>query len=127
VNSPDPRNDLFSTFHSKGSTNWNKVNNPDLDKYLQEAVEQTDIAKGVASALKAQDILLKNAMFGQIVLYNYISRSAYWNYYHPTLKKYPVPGTPGNGYNIFAGHLGPGIVYINPKDASFSGRPAATI
>ena len=127
VNSPDPRNDLYGTFHSKGSTNFNKVNNPELDKLLEEAVQHTDIPKGIAAARKAQEILLANGSYGQIVLYNYIARSAVWNYWHPTLAEYPSAGKAGRGYNIFAQHLAPGINYINPKDPSYQGRPTASL
>ena len=40
VNSPDPRLDLLSTAASTGSQNWNRINNPALDKLLADAAHR---------------------------------------------------------------------------------------
>lgn len=127
VNSPDPRPDLFSNFHSKGSTNFQKVNNPDLDKLLTDASVLTDRTKAVAIVLQAQKVLTDNGQYGNVILYNYIARSAGWNYFHANLKTQPSAGKPGAGYNIFAGQLAGANTWIDTKDPSYQGRPAASI
>jgi ABC-type transport system substrate-binding protein len=120
VNSPDPRADLRATFNSKSTTNFNHVNNPQLDKLTDDALLATDPQKAVALTLDAQKIITDNGQFGQIVLYNYISRTAYWNYLHGNLKAAPSGGKAGTGWNIFAGHLTPKILYIDAKDPSYA-------
>lgn len=127
VSGPDPRQELRSGFHSASSTNYNKANNPDLDKLLDEALQETDYAKAVDITRKAQRILVEMGSYGNINAYNYIYRSGGWNYFHSLFKTPPSGDTPGEGYNIFAGHLAPGIVSLDTKDPTFSGRPPATI
>lgn len=127
VSGPDPRQGLRSGFHSTSSTNYQKVNNPELDKLLDQALQETDYAKAVELTRQAQRILVENASFGNINAYNYIYRSGGWNYFHSLFKTPPSGTTPGEGYNIFAGHLAPGVVNIDAKDPTFSGRPPATI
>jgi ABC-type oligopeptide transport system substrate-binding subunit len=120
VNSPDPRNDLMAAFHSAGSANFQKVNNPELDKLLEDAIGTADLDDARESVLKAEDILLKNGMYGNIILYNYILRSAVWNYFGSNYKEPPAAGKPAIGYNLFAGHLASRNVYIDPKDPSYA-------
>lgn len=120
VTSPDPRNELFQAFNSTANANWQHVNNPDLDPLLAEARITSDLAKGQDLTRKAQDIILDNGQYGNIILYNYISRSASWNYVHPNVKQLGEPGKPSTGYNIFAGHLTAKNVWINPKDPSYA-------
>jgi peptide/nickel transport system substrate-binding protein len=120
VNSPDPRNDLYANFHSAGSTNFQHVNNPELDTLLTDALLTADLNQAKQLSLKAQDILLNNAQYGNVVLYNYISRSASWNYFHGNNKVAASPGKPGQGYNIFGGHLVARTTYIDPSDPSYS-------
>ncbi|HZQ35933.1 MAG TPA: hypothetical protein VFD32_08375, partial [Dehalococcoidia bacterium] len=60
-------------------------------------------------------------------LYNYISRTAYWNYYHPLLKAQASSGKPGAGFNIFSGHLLARYNWIDTKDPSYQGRPPASL
>ena len=121
VNNPDPRADLLSTFSSTGSQNWNKVNNPDLDKLLADSQASADLAKAKQLNLQAQDILMKNGMFGAIVLYNYIGRSAVWNYLRPNLNQYPTAGKPGQGWwNTAYGALAGSRVWFNPKDPTYT-------
>ena len=127
VTSPDPRSDLHSGFHSKGATNFQKVNNPELDKLLDESVGAVDLAKAVEASRKAQAIIIENGHYGNVVLYNYIYPSAQWNYFHGGQKVLPAPGKPGSGYNLFAGHLVAKNVYIDTKDPTFQGRPSVTI
>jgi ABC-type oligopeptide transport system substrate-binding subunit len=127
VNSPDPRTDLFNTYNSKSPTNFQHVNNPDIDKLTVDALNTTDYNTGRSKALEVQDILLKNGMFGNVVLYNYISRGAYWNYVHPNLKTYPTASTPGAGYNIFSGYLTGQQAWLDLKAPSATGRPAKTV
>ena len=121
VNNPDPRLDLLSTVASTGSQNWNHVNNPALDKLLADAAGEPDTNKAKALNLQAQDILLKNAQYGGIVLYNYISRSAIWNYLHPNLNTYPTAGKAGQGWwNTAYGALTGSRTWFNPKDATYT-------
>ena len=120
MNSPDPRADLRATFNSQSTTNFNKVNNPQLDKLTDDALQASDNSKAVALALDAQKIIMENGQFGNIVLYNYISRSAAWNYSHGNLKAAPSAGKAGVGWNIFAGHLTAKNSYIDPKDPSYA-------
>jgi ABC-type transport system substrate-binding protein len=121
VNSPDPRLDLLAWFSSKGSYNFNKANNPDLDKLLNDSVSNPDIAKAKQASLQAQDIILKNAQFGTIVLYNYISRTAVWNYLHPNSKVPASAGKAASGYwNTASGALVEKSVWFNPKDPTYT-------
>ncbi len=120
VNSPDPRNDLLAAFNSGGSQNWQHVNNAELDKLTSDATLTADLTKARDLIQQAQKIILNNGQFGNVVLYNYISRAAYWNYLHGTLKKDPSAGKAGEGYNIFSGHLGAKLTYINPKDPTYT-------
>lgn len=127
VDSPDPRTQLRNVFHSKGSSNFQKVSNPQLDKILDDALEITDQKKAVAKMREAQDILMQNAQYGVITLYNYIARTAVWNYWHPPLKEDPGKDKPGAGYFLDAGHLIAGRGWIDTKDPSYQGRPPATL
>lgn len=121
VNNPDPRADLLSSFASTGSQNWGHVNNADLDKLLSDAAQTADLAKAKALNLQAQEILLKNGMYGAITLYNYIGRSAIWNYLHPNLNKYPTAGKAGQGWwNTAYGALTGGATWFNPKDPTYT-------
>ncbi|HLZ69267.1 MAG TPA: ABC transporter substrate-binding protein [Dehalococcoidia bacterium] len=131
VNSPDPRNDLRNSYHTKGSTNYNKVGllpgDPNLDDQIDKAATLVDLKQAVAAVRSIQDVIMANAMFGNITLYNYISRTAYWSYYHPLLKAQASAGKPGAGYNIFAGHLLARYNWIDTKDPSYQGRPPASL
>ncbi len=127
VAGPDPRQGLRSGFHSASSTNYQHVNNPELDGLLDKALQETDYKKAVDLSRQAQRILIQNASFGNINAYNYIFRSGGWNYFNGLFKTTPSETTPGEGYNIFAGHLAPKIVWIDTKNATFSGRPPATV
>ncbi len=126
VNSPDPRPDLINSFRTGGSTNFQHVSNPDLDKLLDEAQGIADRKQAVAKVADIQKILMDNGQYGNIVLYNYISRSARWNYLQGGLKTPPSGDKPAQGYNIFAGHLTALKLWINTKDQSYQGRPPAT-
>ncbi|MBI5949330.1 MAG: ABC transporter substrate-binding protein [Chloroflexi bacterium] len=119
VNSPDPRNDLLNTFNSKGSGNFQKVNNADLDKLTNDAILTSDLTKARDLTQQAQKIILDNGHFGNVVLYNYISRAAYWNYLHGNFKTNPSAGKAAAGYNIFSGHLVAKNSYLDPKDPSY--------
>jgi peptide/nickel transport system substrate-binding protein len=127
VNSPDPRADLFSAYSSTSPTNWNKVNNPDIDRLTAAALAEVDTAKSKGSVQELQKILLENAGYGQCVLYNYIGRSAVWNYFHSNVKAEAAGGKAATGYNIFAGHLFGGKVWLDQKDPTYQGRKAQTI
>ncbi|MEX2228184.1 MAG: ABC transporter substrate-binding protein [Dehalococcoidia bacterium] len=127
VTGPDPRSGMQQGFHSASTTNFQHVNNPDLDKLLEDALVTTDLPEAVDLSRKAQRIILENGQYGNVVLYNYISRSAGWNYYHPNVKTAPMNGEPGAGYNIFPGHLAPRNVWLDQKDPSFAGRPSITL
>ncbi len=129
VNSPDPRNDLRNVYHTKGSLNFNKVGSlpgdPNLDAQIDAVMNLTDLKQAVAKVREIQNIIMDNAQFGNIVLYNYIGRSANWNYYKANLKSQASGGRPGAGYNIFAGHLTARNTWIDTKDPSYQGRPPA--
>jgi ABC-type transport system substrate-binding protein len=127
VNSPDPRSDLFSTYNSASPTNFEKVNNPDIDRLTAAALAEVDTNKSKTSVNEIQKILLQNQAYGNCVLYNYIGRSAVWNYYKPNVKVPAAGGKAATGYNIFAGHLFGGAVWLDQKDPSFQGRPSVTI
>ena len=136
VSSPDPRATLRSTFLSTSSANYNKVNNPQLDKLIQEALEIADLKQAVAKTREIQNILIENAQYGNIVLYNYISRSAAWNYLPVVgstndaggpIKARPSGNNPAVGYNLYSGHLNAKLAWINTKDPSYQGRPVATV
>lgn len=131
VNSPDPRSDLRNSFHTKGSTNYNKVGllpgDPNLDDQIDAATQILDLKQAVAKVRDIQNTIMDNAMFGNITLYNYISRSADWNYLHTTYKVQPSPGKPAAAYNIFAGHLASRNLWLDTKDPSYQGRPPASL
>jgi len=127
VNSVDPRQTLFSTFYSKSTSNFNHVNNPDLDQLLVSALQTLDQQKSVGIVRQIQNILLQNAMYGTVVLYNYIVRTVIWNYVHANLKQQPVNGRNGIGWNLPADHLSPQRSWLIPTDPSYQGRPPASI
>jgi peptide/nickel transport system substrate-binding protein len=127
VDSPDPRSTIRNVYHSKGSLNFNKVNEPQLDKLIEEAGVIVDLKQSVAKVREIQQIIMENAQFGNINLYNYISRTAYWNYLKGNIKAEPSGGKPGVGYNIFAGHLAARNVWFDTKDPSHQGRPPASL
>jgi len=121
VNSPDPRRDLFSSFHTKGSQNWSKVSNAELDKLIDDALVTADISKARSLALQAQQILMDNAQYGQIILYNYISRSARWSYSHTNWKVAPTATKAGQGFwNTAGAHLSFKNAWLDPKDPSYA-------
>jgi ABC-type transport system substrate-binding protein len=129
VSGPDPRAGMHANFHSSGSTNFQKVNNPALDTLLVNGLVETDLQKAVSVNREAQKILQDNAQYGNVVLYNYITRTAVWNYLHGNYKKAPVraqggrPREAGEGWNIFSGHNSALITWIDQRDPSFQGRP----
>jgi ABC-type oligopeptide transport system substrate-binding subunit len=127
VNSPDPRADLFSSYHSTSPTNFEKINNPDIDRLTLQALQEVDTNKSKGPITEVQKILLENGASGNCVLYNYIGRSAVWNYYHPNVKVPASGGKAATGFNIFAGHLFGGTVYLDQKDPTYQGRPTPTI
>lgn len=127
VGGPDPRQGLRSGYHSTATTNYQKVNNPDLDSLLDKAIQETDYDQAVDLVRQIQEILIDNASYGNINAYNYIYTSAGWNYYKALLKVQPTNDSPGEGYNIFAGHLAPAETWLDRDDPTFQGRPAATI
>ncbi len=105
VSSPDPRPTFFNTYHSEGSQNWQHVNNPELDKLITDSLETADYEEAVSLSREAQRIILDHGQYGNVTLYNYIYPGAYWNYYHSYFKVDPTGTQPGQGFNIFAGHL----------------------
>jgi peptide/nickel transport system substrate-binding protein len=127
VSSPDPRAELRQTFHSTSTANFEHVDNPDLDALLDQALVSVDYEEGVELIRDAQRLILENGQYGNVVLYNYISRSAGWNYFHGNNKVAPAPPEPGQGYNIFAGHLASKNVWVDPNDPSFQGRATITL
>ena len=61
LNIVDPDRLLYAQFHSKGTLNWGKYNNPALDKLLDEGRESLDInlrktAYGKAAQIIADDV-----------------------------------------------------------------------
>ncbi|MCS7276370.1 MAG: ABC transporter substrate-binding protein [Dehalococcoidia bacterium] len=122
VTGPDPRETLFSVFHPSGSQNFQKVNNPELTRLLEAAIAETDYRRAVDLVRQIQRILIDNGQYGNVVLYNYILRTAVWNYFRGALKQPPRPGEPALGYNIFAGHLTADEMWLNSNDPTFQGR-----
>jgi len=121
VANPDPRIETYHNWHSKGSANYSKVNNPDLDKLLADALATADPTKGRDLSLQAQRILLENAGYGWVILYNYISRGARWNYSHVPLKSQPGPGKAAEGYwNTANQSKAVKESWFDPKDPSYS-------
>ena len=121
VNSPDPRLVTYSHFHSSGPENYSHVNDPSLDKLLSDAIASADLTKARALTLQAQDIIHKNGMYGELVLYNYIGRSARWNYSHIPLKTPAGAGKAGTGYwNTPNQALGFKQGWFDPKDPSYA-------
>ena len=57
LNIVDPDRLMYSQFHSKGTLNWSKYNNPALDKLLDDAREALDINVRKAAYGKAAQIL----------------------------------------------------------------------
>jgi ABC-type transport system substrate-binding protein len=131
VNSPDPRVTLRNVYHTKGSTNFNKIGSmpgdPNFDSALDEALATVDLKQAVTKVRAIQNQIMENAQFGQIVLYNYIGRSAIWNYWHPNLKVAATGGKPASGFNLFSGSLLARLAYLDTKDPSYQGRPPASL
>jgi len=127
VSGPDPRAGMHTALHSEGSTNFQGVNNPELDKLLDTALLTSDYEEAVDLNRQAQRIVLANGQYGSVVPYNYISRSAVWSYFKGVAKVAPADGVPGQGYNIFAGHLAAGLWWLDQQDSSFQGRPQVTL
>jgi len=135
VNNPDPRETIRNTFLSASPANFNKVKNADLDKLIIDALQITDLKQAVAKVKDIQKILTDNAQYGNVVLYNYINRGAVWNYMPNgvatdgggPLKQPAQAGKSAVGYNLYAGHLIGQSVWVNTKDPSYQGRPAATV
>lgn len=131
VNSPDPRVTLRNVYHTKGSTNFNKIGSmpgdPNFDAALDDALATVDLKQAVTKVRAIQNQIMENAQFGQIVLYNYIGRSAIWNYWHPNLKVPATGGRPAQGFNLFSGSLLSKLGYLDPKDPSYQGRPPASL
>lgn len=127
VNSPDPRPDLFNNFHSKGSTNFQHVNDAELDRLIEAVIGLVDRTQAVAKTAEIQKKLLDNGQWGNVIAYNYINRGARWNYLQGNLKVPPSGDKPANGFNIFPGHLEAINLWLNTKDAAYQGRPPATV
>lgn len=53
---PDP--DMYQLYHSKGSTNYYKINDPDLDALIEAARQTTDTESRRAMYKEAMDIIL---------------------------------------------------------------------
>ena len=121
VQSPDPRLDLLAWFATGSSYNFNRASNADLDKALSGSLTEPDVNKAKQLSLQAQDIILKNAQFGTIVLYNYISRTATWNYLHANFKTPATAGKPAAGFwNTAAGALTGKNTWFNTKDPTYA-------
>jgi len=127
VSSPDPRAELRQTFHSTSTANFQHVNNPDIDALLDQALVSVEYDESVELSRQAQRLILENGQYGNVILYNYISRSASWNYFHGNNKIAASGGEPGQGYNIFAGHLASKNVWLDENDPSFQGRATVTL
>jgi len=121
VTSPDPRLVLYSQFHSTGAENWSRVNNPALDKLLSDAKLTPDRTKAIDLISQAQKILMENGMFGAVTLYNYIGRSARWNFSHVALKSQPGPGKAAEGlWNTANQSKAIKENWFDPKDPTYS-------
>lgn len=127
VSGPDPRSGMRQSFHSESTSNFQHVNNPDLDALLDGALLETDYERSVSTVRDIQDILLENGQYGNVILYNYISRGARWNYWKGGVKVPATRDAPGQGFNIFSGHLNGGTWWIDTDDPSYQGRPQITL
>ena len=119
VSTPDPRSGMYRAFHSKGSENWQKVNNPELDNLLATALASVDEKKAKDLINQAQKVILDNGQYGNIMLYNYISRTGVWNYLNGNYKVQPSAAKAGTGWSLFAGHLNGGVVWLDPSNPSY--------
>ncbi len=126
VSSPDPRSGLRSTFLSTSSANFNKVNNPQLDSLIDEALTAVDLDRARNPVREVQKVLIESGQYGTVNLYNYITRSVSWNYWKPSHKQQPSSGKPAIGWALDAGHRTP-VAWIDSKDQSYQGRPPATV
>lgn len=124
VTSPDPRAVIRNVYRTSGSLNFNKVSDPQIDQLIDDANVITDVKQAQAKVRQIQNIIMDNAQFGNVILYNYIGRTAGWNYWKPNLKVQPSAGKAGQGFNIFAGHLLAQNAYLDTKDPSYQGRAA---
>lgn len=124
VSSPDPRAGTFNSTNSAGSQNWQNINNPELDKLTNDALLTADYEEGVSLSRDAQRIILEHGMYGNCYLYNYIGRTAYWNYYHGYTKVEPTDTQPGQGFAISAGHLWAGKTWHDHNDPTYDSSVA---
>ncbi len=79
LNIVDPDRLMYSQFHSKGTLNWGKYNNPALDKLLDDAREALDINLRKAAYGKAAQIIADD------VPYYVLSYQGYQMFYSKSL------------------------------------------
>jgi peptide/nickel transport system substrate-binding protein len=120
VSTPDPRTGLFSSFATGASGNFQNVSNAELDGLLTRALETVDEEQAKDLITQAQILILENGQFGNINLYNYIGRSASWNYHRGVLKEEPTGGKPGVGYTISTSALVGDYTWLDTGDPTYS-------
>ncbi len=124
VSGPDPRAGLFNSYNSEGSQNWQNVSNAEIDRLTNEALLTADHEEAVSLSRDAQRIILNNGQFGNVTLYNYIGRTAYWNYFHGYYKVDPTDTQPGQGYAISSSHLAGPRSWLDPDDPTYESSVA---
>ena len=127
----DPRLGLWSAYHSTSPTNYQKVNQgnasvPGFDSLLDRMLSETNPQEAVRLARDVQRIIIENGQFGNIVLYNYMYRSAVWKYVRGAWRTQPTEDRPGQSYSIPAFHLWE-ITWHDQRHPTYRDRPPVSI
>ncbi len=122
VEIPDARADMVAAFSSTSPGNIWGVNEPErIDAKLQRALTLTDQEEAYGLLKEVQDLALENGQYGRVIMYNYVSPGARWNYFHDT------GPSDEEGWNFLASSLAPLESWIDADDPTFSGRAIPTV
>jgi ABC-type transport system substrate-binding protein len=132
VAGPDPREGIWGAYHSTSTTNYQKVNQGGVsvagfDSLLDRMLSETNYEEAVRLAREAQRIILDHGQFGNVVLYNYMYRSAAWRYFNGAWKVRPTADKPGEGYAIPAPYLPAELTWLDQRHPTFRDRAPVTI
>ncbi len=117
VEIPDARGDMAGAFKSTSAGNIWGVNEPDqVDAKIDAALETTDLDEAKQLIREVQDLALDNGQWGRVIMYNYITPAAEWNFRQGT---YP---SDDEEWNFLYGSLAALDTWLDTSDPSYSGR-----
>jgi peptide/nickel transport system substrate-binding protein len=122
VEIPDARGDMVGAFNSSSPANIWAVKEPDLiDAKLAKALTILDTKEAVALVREVQNTVLENGQYGRIIMYNYISPAARWNYL-----KSPSPSAEED-YNFLYSSLFALETWIDADHPAHAGRKTPSV